>query len=586
MLKQKNVYVVLFIFVSAFLFSQVAADPSDFFYSDLIRWEAKSLVTNLPAVRPYPLQIVKKILETVIEKGDKTQQEIAQNHYDRFFGRSLSVGGKSEAVIDTEKSRKQLSLAIALDVNHFIEENLSISGSFEGWAVNKIHSQEILPVMYVSEKDLIEDNSKVGPFYILPSMNTSVCYGTTEYYFNTGLMRGSFGPIHENGVVLGTQAFHTGQFTFVADKDIWGFTSSLFSLVATSALSNSGDPDTQFYAGKFLALHSLNFKPFPWFEIGLFESVLYGNRFEPLYLIPFSVFFISQALVGYEDNSWLGGMFTVKPIPGLKIDGVLYADDISFKDIVTFKKEQKWRIAGQLATLYSPVKSGLLNLLSIDYTMVTPFAYSHKEGEYYDFYAPNHLNYLHAGTPIGASLEPNSDRLNLQVSVTPLEKLDVTFIGTLIRHGNINENLEQKWIREYVSSTIPYVTDGSIKNASATKVGHVFNYSSPFLAQDTLQYIFQTGFDVKCRLPVLKTGGYMLFKLGYRFEYNANSGINNQIYSYDPILAPNLTDPNNPVYATDPQKDASAASQLEAWRSAATGGKVNNYISAGFEYFF
>lgn len=580
MIKQKIISVFFLSLFSCVVFSQVAADPNDFFYSDLIRWEAKSLVSGLPAVRPYPLQIVKQILQTVIEKGDSTQRDIAKNHYERFFGRSVSFGGKSEAVIDTAGSRKQFGLAIAMDVNHFIEDRSSISGSFQGWAINKIHSQEILPDLYVSEKDLIEDNSKVGPLYILPLMNTSVCYGTTEYYLNVGVMRGSFGPVHENGVVLGSQAFHTGQYSFVANKEQWGFSSSLFSLVATSALpvDTTKNPDTQFFSGKFLALHSLDYKPFPWFSISLFESVIYGNRFEPLYLIPFSTYLTSQAMVGYEDNSWLGGMFTLKPFSGLKIDGVLYADDIGFKDIVTLQKDQKWRIAGQLATSFSPVKSGLLNLVSLDYTMVTPYAYSHKEGEDYDFTAPNYLNYIHAGTPLGASLQPNSDRLHLQLSVTPLEKLDVTFIGTLVRHGNINENMGQKWVREYVSNKdIDYITDGSVKNSSASKVGHAFNYSTPLLAQDTIQYIWQTGFDIQTKLPVLKTGGYMLFKIGYRFEYNINSGINTQVYSYDPNL---------PETPTEAEIDASAEAQLQKWRNEATGSKVNNFISVGFEYFF
>ena len=235
MLKQKFICIVSFILVSAAVFSQVAADPQDFFYSDLIRWEAKSLVSNLPPLRPYPLQVVREILQTVIEKGDKTQQDIAKNHYERFFGKSVSFGGKSEAVIDTDKSRKQLSLAISMDVNHFLEEQLSISASFEGWAVNKIHSNEILPALYVSDRDIIEDNAKVGPLYILPVLDSSLSYGTTEYYVNIGMMRGSFGPIHDNGVVLGSQAFHTGQFSLVANKKNWGFTSSLLSLVATAA---------------------------------------------------------------------------------------------------------------------------------------------------------------------------------------------------------------------------------------------------------------------------------------------------------------------------------------------------------------
>jgi hypothetical protein len=62
------------------------------------------------------------------------------------------------------------------------------------------------------------------------------------------------------------------------------------------------------------------------------------------------------------------------------------------------------------------------------------------------------------------------------------------------------------------------VTDGSIRNSSGSDAGHAYFYSTPFLTQETIQYIWQTGFDVACRLPILKTGGHMLFKFGYRFE--------------------------------------------------------------------
>ena len=40
----------------------------------------------------YPLPLVKTILESVMEKGDRTQREIARSHFDRLFGRTVSFG--------------------------------------------------------------------------------------------------------------------------------------------------------------------------------------------------------------------------------------------------------------------------------------------------------------------------------------------------------------------------------------------------------------------------------------------------------------------------------------------------------------
>ena len=61
------------IFSGTVLFAQVAADPHDYFYDDLVIWETMGLVNNLPAARPYPQQLVKAILDRVVEKGDATR---------------------------------------------------------------------------------------------------------------------------------------------------------------------------------------------------------------------------------------------------------------------------------------------------------------------------------------------------------------------------------------------------------------------------------------------------------------------------------------------------------------------------------
>lgn len=93
MTTRKNVLVAVALLLSgSLLFAQVAADPLDYFYDDLTIWETMGMVRNLPPVRPYPLPLVKTILESVIEKGDRTQREIARSHFDRLFGRTVSLG--------------------------------------------------------------------------------------------------------------------------------------------------------------------------------------------------------------------------------------------------------------------------------------------------------------------------------------------------------------------------------------------------------------------------------------------------------------------------------------------------------------
>lgn len=574
----KNFFIVLLCAFACNIHAQVAADPLDFFYTDLGIWETSGIINNLPAARPYPLQIVKEILKTVIESGDSTQRAIAESHYKRFFGRSVTFGGKSEAIMDTKEQEKQIGIALSLDINHEIEKYISISGSIDGWAINKLPSSEVLPTWEQSNKDIIKDNAKVGSFYVLPSINSSFSFGSTEYYLNAGMMRGSFGPFHSNGVIVGTQALHSGQYSIAVNKETWGYNFSLFSLTAT-------DGKNKWYSDKYLALHSFEYRPFSWLSVSFLESVVYGGRMELMYFLPLSSYMINQGQTGFSDNCYLGGMFTVKPWQGVKLDGVLYADDLSFNDIARLHFETKWQLAGQLGASYAPKKSGKLALASFDYTMITPYTYAHKESNDLDSTKPNYQNYQHGGESFGAALDPNSDRYNLKIKLRPFEGIDFDIVGVLIRHGNVNEVIGEKYVKEYLTQK-KYVTDGSILNSAKTDEGHAYQDSTPFLTQKTIQYIWQAGFNALCRLPVLKSGGYMVFRFGYRFECNINPGINSQLYSYNENLVTYDEDGEILSTASDEVIRAEAKSQLNAWRKAAGGVDFNNYISAGFEYYF
>lgn len=582
-------FAALFALAPSLLFAQVAADPLDFFYDDLVIWETSGLVNNLPAARPYPLQLVREILETVIERGDSTASRIAQTHFRRFFGKTLAVGTRTEAMIDSEAD-KQLAVAIALDFNTSLTDSITASASVDGWATNKLFNDELLVQGQASSKDIIDDNASIGPFKILPSVSSSIAVGNAECYLNAGLMRGSWGPFHSNGVVVGPQSIHSGQYDFAVNKPLWGFNLSLYSLSATTA-----SDDESFYPEKFLSVHSFEYRPFDWLAISFLESVMYGNRMDLTYLLPMSPFMISQGVTGLSDNSWLGGMFTVKPVEGLKIDGVLYADDLSFNDIVKLNFDTKWRLAGQIGTSYAPRSSGVFTLASVDYTMITPYAYSHRNKDDTEgLDTVNYQNYLHAGNPFGANLDPNTDRVNLKIKLRPLEDVDFDVVGTLIRHGNVNEGIDRKWVREYLVKENKYRTDGSVLNPSASDVGHAFFYSTPFLTQDTIQYIWQTGFDALCRLPVLKSGGQIIFRFGYRFECDINGGINEELYRYagttytytDDDGATKVKDGDELTDAEAAEVDKQAADQYASWLADATGTEINHYISVGFEYFY
>lgn len=595
-MKYKHVCLFLFLLgLSVNLVAQVGADPLDYFYDDLVVWETMGLVNNLPQARPYPLQMVKQILNTVIEKGDRTQRLIAEAYYRRYFGRVMTIGGKSELDMNMSDSGTEMAGALSFDINYELEEYLSVSGSADVWAINKLPNDEILPTWVEPSKDNLQDDAHIGPFYILPSLNASVAVGNPQYYLNVGLMRGSFGPFHANGVIAGPQALHTGQYSFALNKPKWGFNMTLYSLTGSNGfgekyaaedLVNERAYNKKWYPQKYLSVHSFDYRPSDKFSISFFESVIYGGRLDLLYLLPFSPYMVSQGLVGFNDNCFLGGMFTVKPIQGMKIDGVLYADDIDFNGLMKGNIYTKLRMAGQLGVAYAPQKSGIFTLASLDYTMIMPYMYSHiNETGNINLADPNYQNYLHADSSFGAALDPNSDRINVKIKLRPLEDVDFDIVGVLIRHANVNEGIRSEDVRYFLTNQNKYITDGTALNAAGISDGNFsYNSSNPFLTQATTQYIWQTGFDATCRLPVLKTGGYMVFRFGYRFECNMNKNVNNRIYTYDPTVT--FVDINNPTPVELATFNTQSAAQLAAWKAAAGGVDFGNYLRAGFEYYY
>ena len=64
------VSLLLLTFFSFPIFSQVSIDPNDEFYALAQGWELKGLTDSaLPLLRPYPLTVIKKILNAVIVNG-------------------------------------------------------------------------------------------------------------------------------------------------------------------------------------------------------------------------------------------------------------------------------------------------------------------------------------------------------------------------------------------------------------------------------------------------------------------------------------------------------------------------------------
>lgn len=585
---KKILYIVFF--VLAFCINSYAQAPVDLFdpfYEDLSIWEGSGLINDTPSIRPYPLQEIERILQIVMEKGDAGQRRKAAEYQARFFQRAFHFGGKAEFNFarQSKKNENQFFITPFAKMNYQITKMLTVSAYISFSLFNKLDNPSLLPVDTYSSKDIANDHgTAIGKWNTLPMFNSSITFGTPEYYLTAGLGRTSYGPFHDSGIFISRQAFHAGQFIFTVNKSKWAYNQVLLLL---SASDNGGNG---LWPSKFLASHSLDIRPLPWLTFSIIDSMLYGGRFEPIYLIPFSAFFLGQSIYNFPDNTVLGMSCTVKPVRGLRLDSALYVDDLGLTEIIRFKSAL-WRLAGEFGVSYTMPNTHWFSFVDLNYTLVMPYMYTHVDDD--DYNKPNYQNYTHHGSPLGTNLAPNSDRIHLKLKFRPLHGLDINLSNTFIRHANTTESITDiSMIKDYLARQ--YTTDGSVfnhptitgraQNGGTDWKNHAFLYSTPFMRQQTIQYVNQLALDISCHLPILKSGGYMLFKFGYVFEANINPGVRRNIYS-----------PNSTTTGWDKKSIAEigeaairqeADRQLADWRAKAIGKQFNHYIrlSAEFAY--
>ena len=585
---KKIVYALLLFTVihTASLFAQAPVDLFDPFYEDLAIWEGCGLINDAPSIRPYPLQEIKRLLQIVAEKGDAGQRRKAAEYQARFFQRAFHFGGKAEFNFASRGSQKQFFISPLVKLNYSVMNLLTVSASLSLNVMNKLDNENLLPAYSYSQKDIANDDGNIGKLKILPMFNTSATFGTPEYYFTAGLGRTSYGPFHDSGIFISRDAFHAGQFILTVNKGKWAYNQVLLLLSAT----NDYKETESIGPNKFLSSHSIDIRPLPWLSFSIIDSMVYGKRFEPMYLIPFSAFFLGQSVYNFPDNSLLGLSTTIKPVKGLRLDAAFYADDLGFNEIIKFK-DAKWRMSGEVGVSYTMPRSHWFSFIDLNYTFVLPYAYTHHD--HHDPAAPNYQNYTHRGMNLGTNLEPNSDRIQLKLKFRPVYGLDVNLSNTFIRHANTTESIDDITIlKDYLSKK--YTTDGSSFNYAAVtepegkyqsrSKERAYLYSTPFMKQQTIQYINQLALDVSCHLPILKSGGSMLFKFGYVFEVNINPGVRNNIYqTVDTMKGWNETDIKKMPPADIKKVKDKASEQLADWRMRAIGKQFNHYIRLSAE---
>ncbi len=510
-----------FLALGSAAFAQTTVDLNDRLYTDLELWQGEGLINRLPPLRPYPIQLVKRYLSEVASRGSAADRRAAEGylaHMDKLIDASIEPSALARVAIGGGTTQHFEQLGLIGTLQGTISPKVTYSAKLGAYAMNG-PADSLLPLYQRPSENVVYDGSvaSLGASRLTPriSLERQNAFGSSSTYFQAGIMRDSFGPFFGDSIVLSPTAPQSGNFSFTWQEGLFTYTSLLLDISATPDSGTGG-----ISPNKYLALHSLEFYPTPWLTLGIYESVVWGGRFEPLYLLPVpTVLFYTQGMVGFPDNSFIGLSGGVKLPASLRANAMLYVDDASFNDLVRLHFNTMLVLAGQGGLSWTP-NLPLLKRLSLNYTLVTPYTYSHQDqsGDNFTSTSPNFENYTNAGQNMATSLEPDSDRIEIDALLRPLSFTDVTLFGRYIRHGNgsygipgINNPTGTIFDDGYAGSTPTFAPGYNLP------AGYLY---TRFLTQPVIERTLQVGFDAKLYLdtPI----GRVDAELAYTFEYVTN----------------------------------------------------------------
>lgn len=508
------------------------ADPNDAIYTKMDAWATKGILKNLPRLRPYTEAMILSFLHAVVANGNPEDQASAQAYLDLLAKSNFNLRAdvRADAVIGST-SNNLLAAAPGFQGNAMLTDSIGISARLNVWG-NKGKTWYVNPYGSYYDRDfLYGSDSKTGSIETSEDIVSEGSIGDDSLAFQAGYMRGSWGPIYDDGVVVGPQSPSSGQMLFSWRTPGLTYDQGFYMLQGgwseASGLSYLRDGTTGsgntigVTSDKFLMIHGLNWAPLPWMEVGIFESVVWLNRFEPMYILPVSQYFLSQSIGSFSDNSFAGLSSTFYLPESMKLDVVAYADDLDFSGMIKGKWDTKWKVAAEAALSWAP-ESPYLQRLSLDYTAVTPYTYTHEAYTGSDSSSTAYygaLAYTNGGFNIGPDLNPNSDRWTLKAVSKDIRGAKLTGTATFIRHGNASSDISGY-------SSVSGDSNGDLGDPGVwndTNHDLIF-YTLRFLTQSTLQLTTQLGADLSFSKH-FEGIGTMDLGLGYTLEYIANSNL-------------------------------------------------------------
>jgi len=152
------------------------------------------------------------------------------------------------------------------------------------------------------------------------------------------------------------------------------------------------------YAQKYLVGQRFEFIPHNRLHLAFTEAVVYGNRNPDLvYMIPVVFLWPTQHNLMDRDNVLMAGEFEYFPVNRVKMYGTVLIDELSPSEI--FKKYWGNKHGLQLGVQYTPPLKKYATDITLEFTAVRPWTYTHKSSI---------DTYTHNGVGLGFYADPNS----------------------------------------------------------------------------------------------------------------------------------------------------------------------------------
>ncbi|QIL78051.1 capsule assembly Wzi family protein [Hymenobacter sp. HDW8] len=190
------------------------------------------------------------------------------------------------------------------------------------------------------------------------------------------------------------------------------------------------------YQKKYFALHHLSLDLAPNFNVGVFESVVFGRgkgRYELQYLNPIIFYRSVEQAIGSNDNALLGLDFKWNIKRRLQLYGQVVLDEFVISEARAGKGSWRNKQSVQLGGRYINV-AGIQNLdFQGEVNYIRPYTYQHLD---------QYRNYQHYNQPLAHPMGGNLVELLGIISYQPLPRLNLVAKGFYTVQGNdvVDEN--------------------------------------------------------------------------------------------------------------------------------------------------